>query len=47
VGFINFNNGDGGNYALDSSSPYKGTALHGLDTGANTGVVMEPVPWVQ
>jgi|GEM_PF-373479 len=47
VGFINFNNGDGGNYALDSSSPYKGTALDGLDPGANTSVVMEPAPWVQ
>jgi hypothetical protein len=23
VGFISFNNGDGGNYALDSFSPYK------------------------
>jgi len=45
--FINFNNGDGGNYALTPSSPYKGTALDGLDPGADVGVVMEPVPWVE
>jgi hypothetical protein len=32
VGFINFNNGDGGNNALDPSSPLQVTASDGLDS---------------
>lgn len=35
VGFVNYNNGDGGNYQLSSSSPYKDKATDGTDPGAN------------
>ncbi len=35
VGFINFNNGNGGNYELQSSSPYKGKGSDGKDLGAD------------
>jgi len=35
VGFINYNNADGGNYTLSPSSPYK--AASGPDPGANIG----------
>lgn len=35
VGFVNYNNGNGGDYHLASSSPYKGQASDGTDPGAN------------
>jgi hypothetical protein len=35
VGFVNFNNGNGGNYELQSNSPYKGLGTDGKDLGAN------------
>ncbi len=33
--FVNFNNGNGGNYELQSSSPYKNKGLDGKDLGAD------------
>ncbi|MGB8013322.1 MAG: hypothetical protein WCF68_17055 [Terriglobales bacterium] len=35
VGFVNYNNGAGGNYLLQESSPYKGKASDGKDPGAD------------
>ena len=35
IGFVNYNNGNGGNYALLPSSPYKGKASDGKDLGAD------------
>jgi len=35
VGFVNFNNGNGGNYQLLSTSPYKNLGTDGMDLGAN------------
>ena len=35
VGFIDFNNGNGGNYELDSNSPYKNKGTDGKDLGAD------------
>ncbi len=35
VGFTDFNNGNGGNYLLLSSSPYKGKGTDGKDLGAD------------
>lgn len=33
--FVNFNNGDGGNYELQSNSPYKNKSTDGKDLGAD------------
>jgi Putative Ig domain len=35
AGFVNFNNGNGGNYELQSSSPYKNKGTDGKDLGAD------------
>jgi Putative Ig domain/Bacterial Ig-like domain (group 2) len=35
VGFVSYNNGNGGNYALTSSSPYKNKGSDGKDLGAD------------
>ncbi|MGO9401905.1 MAG: hypothetical protein ACLPVW_00380 [Terriglobales bacterium] len=35
VGFVNYNDGNGGNYQLQANSPYKGKASDGTDPGAN------------
>ena len=35
VGFVNFNNGNGGNYHLTSGSPYKAAGSDGKDLGAD------------
>lgn len=37
--FVNYNNGNGGNYALLSSSPYHNAGTDGKDLGANIGAV--------
>ncbi|MGB9234646.1 MAG: putative Ig domain-containing protein [Terriglobales bacterium] len=39
VQFVNYNNGNGGNYQLAPGSPYKGKASDGTDPGANIGAV--------
>ncbi len=35
VGFVNFNNGNGGNYELQPNSPYKNKSADGKDLGAD------------
>jgi hypothetical protein len=35
AGFVNFNNGNGGNYELQSASPYKNKGTDGKDLGAD------------
>jgi hypothetical protein len=47
VGFVNFHGGDSGDYHLSTASPYKGSALDGLDPGADVDGVMAPVASVQ
>jgi hypothetical protein len=39
VGFTNFNGGNGGNYALSSSSPFKNAAPGGKDPGADISAI--------
>src|SRR5262249_48788236 len=39
IGYVGFNGGFGGDYHLDPSSPYKGTANDGTDPGANIDLV--------
>ena len=41
VDFINYNNGDGGDYHLAASSPFRGRALDGADPGANVDLVVQ------
>jgi len=47
VSFVNYNNGNGGNYQLQSSSPYKNAGTDGKDLGADTIAVMAAVAGVQ
>jgi hypothetical protein len=35
AGFVNYNNGNGGNYELQANSPYKGKGTDGKDLGAD------------
>ena len=35
AGFVNYNNGNGGNYELQSNSPYKNRGSDGKDLGAD------------
>lgn len=39
VGFVNYNNGNGGDYHLQASSPYKGKGSDGRDPGADIDAV--------
>ena len=39
VQFVNYNNGDGGNYELQATSPYKGAGTDGKDIGADAASV--------
>jgi hypothetical protein len=39
IGFVNFNNGSGGDYHLAVGSPYKGVATDGTDPGVNMDVI--------
>ena len=41
VGFANYNDGNGGDYHLADSSPFKGQALDGTDPGANIDLVLQ------
>jgi hypothetical protein len=41
VGFVNYNNGNGGDYTLSDESPFKGKALDGSDPGADIDLVMQ------
>ena len=43
VGFVNFNSGNGGNYALLPSSPYKNAGSDGKDLGADISAVQAAI----
>jgi hypothetical protein len=45
--FVNYNNGNGGDYHLLSSSPAKGAASDGGDLGANVSAVLSAISGVQ
>ena len=45
--FVNYNNGDGGDYHLLASSPAKNAASDGTDLGANVDLVLSDVSGVQ
>ncbi len=47
VGFMNYNNGNGGNYELQSSSPYKGKGSDGKDLGADIAGLNEALANVE
>jgi hypothetical protein len=47
VRFVQYNNGVGGNYELQSSSPYKKAGSDGLDLGANIAAVASAIAGVQ
>lgn len=47
VGFVNYNNGSGGNYELLSSSPYIKAAADGTPLGANTSLVTNSIAGVE
>jgi hypothetical protein len=47
VGFVSFNGGDGGDYHLSSTSPYRGLATDGTNPGANVTAVMSPMAAIQ
>jgi hypothetical protein len=47
VQFVNYNGGNGGDYHLQPSSPYKGVATDGTDLGANVDAVLSAIAGVQ
>jgi hypothetical protein len=47
VQFVNYNGGNGGDYHLQPSSPYKGAATDGKDLGADTDAVLSAIAGVQ
>lgn len=46
VGFANFNNGNGGNYSLLSTSPYKNVGSDGKDLGADINAIQSLISGV-
>ena len=46
VQFVNYNNGNGGDYHLQASSPYKNAGSDGLDLGANVDAVLTAIAGV-
>jgi hypothetical protein len=47
VQFVNYNNGNGGNYQLQSTSPYKGAGTDGEDLGADVSAINAAIAGVQ
>jgi hypothetical protein len=47
VGFTDYNDGNGGNYALLSSSPYKNKGTDGKDLGADITALQEALAGVE
>ena len=43
VGFVDFNNGSGGDYHLSPASPYKNKANDGADLGADVDAVSQAI----
>ena len=46
VEFVNYKNGNGGNYALSPSSPYKNAGSDGKDLGADIGAIQAAIAGV-
>ncbi len=47
VQFVNYNNGNGGDYHLQSTSPYKGAGTDGKDLGADVNAIDSAIAGVQ
>ena len=47
VQFVNYNGGNGGNYQLRSSSPYRGLGTDGKDLGADIGAINSDIAGVE
>jgi putative Ig domain-containing protein len=47
IGFVNYNNGNGGNYNLLPSSPAIGAASDGTNLGANVGAVISAINGIE
>jgi hypothetical protein len=47
VQFVNYNGGNGGNYQLQASSPYKGAGTDGKDLGADVDAVDSAIAGVE
>jgi hypothetical protein len=47
VQFVNYNGGNGGDYHLQSSSPYKGKATDGKDLGADVDAIASAIAGVE
>ena len=47
VGFVNYNNGNGGDYHLQSTSPYKNAGTDGKDLGADIDALEAAIAGVQ
>jgi len=47
IGFVNYNNGNGGDYHLQASSPFKGKASDGKDPGADVDAVNAAIQGVE
>jgi len=47
VGFVNYNNGNGGDYHLQSTSPYKNAGTDGKDLGADIDALQAAIAGVQ
>ncbi len=47
IGFVNYQNGNGGDYHLLPSSPAKGAASDGSDLGANVDAVLTAISGVK
>jgi hypothetical protein len=47
VQFVNYNGGNGGNYQLQPSSPYKGKGTDGMDLGADVAAINTAIAGVE
>jgi hypothetical protein len=47
IGFVNYNKGNGGDYHLQSSSPYKNAGTDGKDLGADIDAILTAIAGVQ
>jgi hypothetical protein len=47
VQFVNYNGGNGGNYQLQATSPYRGKGTDGKDLGADMSAILSAIAGVQ
>ena len=47
VDFVNYDNGNGGDYHLQSASPYKNAGTDGKDLGADMGAIKAAIAGVE